>query len=482
MKVQNDKHKDKRMSLLLSAVDHRADEPDRQFLDKLKTKSTAEFLAYSTDSNKLSEKTTTTDSIWRIIMKSRITKLAAAAVIIIAVLVAINHFGGSLDGGSVAFAEVLKYIQTHSYTFDLTMDPVFEGSLNVNIKAMIFELGRVRMDCSVPAGEMSSITDFTTEKTLLLFHENNTAVIKEEPVLNKCTGAQGMFVLFTRPIDNLWNMRDGTEEQLGEKEINGQPVTGFKVLQEDRYFQYDMTIWADAADGVPRLVEVTSKPLDGSCSIKWTMENFDLDVDLDEELFSLEVPDGYTLVYQEDLEKLEVDTESSTEAEKIEQILELWSQGRKDETIEILLGIEWTEQIEFGKEPYLFSMTEKGYISLKAEDQKRVMEEIMITAVTVREIVFEVVRLGQEAVSSNNYEFAEQYYEAGLQLGKLLARDPETMIIVRLVGIAAEKITLNEMISLYTTMNNQKKLQTTEKQLQAVEAEAAKIKNKAIGR
>ena len=59
---------------------------------------------------------------------------------------------------------------------------------------------------------------------------------------------------------------------------------------------------------------------------------------------------------------------------------------------------------------------------------------------------------------------------------------PETMIIVRLVGIAAEKITLNEMISLYTTMNNQKKLQTTEKQLQAVEAEAAKIKNKAIGR
>ncbi len=188
------------------------------------------------------------------------------------------------------------------------------------------------------------------------------------------------------------------------------------------------------------------------------------------------------MAYQEDLEKLEVDTEYSTEAEKIEQILELWSQGRKDEPIEILLGIEWTEQIEFGKEPYLFSMTEKGYISLKAEDQKRVMEEIMITAVTVREIVHEVVRLGQEAASSNNYETAEQYYEAGLQLGKLLARDPETMIIVRLVGIAVEKVILNEMISLYTTTNNQKKLQTTEKQLQAAEAEGDKIKNKATGR
>ena len=64
----------------------------------------------------------------------------------------------------------------------------------------------------------------------------------------------------------------------------------------------------------------------------------------------------------------------------------------------------------------------------------------------------------------------------------MLARDPEAMIIVRLVGIAVEKVTLNEMISLYTTTNNQKKLQTAEKQLQAAEAEAAKIKNKALGR
>jgi hypothetical protein len=54
------------------------------------------------------------------------------------------------------------------------------------------------------------------------------------------------------------------------------------------------------------------------------------------------------------------------------------------------------------------------------------------------------------------------------------------MIIVRLVGIAMEKVILNEMISLYTTMNDKKKLQTVKKQLQEVEAEAAQIKNKAL--
>ena len=55
MKAQNDKHEDKIMSLLLSAVDQGANEPDRQFLDKLKEQSTAEFLAHSADSNKQSE-------------------------------------------------------------------------------------------------------------------------------------------------------------------------------------------------------------------------------------------------------------------------------------------------------------------------------------------------------------------------------------------------------------------------------------------
>lgn len=47
-------------------------------------------------------------TIWRIIMKSKITKLAAAAVIIIAVIIGINQFGGPIDGTSVAFGEVLK--------------------------------------------------------------------------------------------------------------------------------------------------------------------------------------------------------------------------------------------------------------------------------------------------------------------------------------------------------------------------------------
>jgi hypothetical protein len=50
----------------------------------------------------------TQPNIWRIIMKNKITKFAAAAVIIIAVLIGINYFSGSIDGASVVWADVVE--------------------------------------------------------------------------------------------------------------------------------------------------------------------------------------------------------------------------------------------------------------------------------------------------------------------------------------------------------------------------------------
>lgn len=109
MKAQNDEQEEKRMLLLLSAVDHRANEPDRQFLDKLKEQSTAEFLAYSTDGNKKSEQAIPI-SKWRIIMKRPITKLAAAAIIIAAVI-GISQLGDSIGVTSVAWAKVAQLME-----------------------------------------------------------------------------------------------------------------------------------------------------------------------------------------------------------------------------------------------------------------------------------------------------------------------------------------------------------------------------------
>ena len=48
------------------------------------------------------------DYLRRTIMRSKITKFAAAAVVVIAVLIGINHFGGSIDGTTVAWASIAE--------------------------------------------------------------------------------------------------------------------------------------------------------------------------------------------------------------------------------------------------------------------------------------------------------------------------------------------------------------------------------------
>jgi len=48
------------------------------------------------------------ESIWRKIMKSPITKVAAAAVIVLAGFIVINQFGGSIDGTTKAFGQITE--------------------------------------------------------------------------------------------------------------------------------------------------------------------------------------------------------------------------------------------------------------------------------------------------------------------------------------------------------------------------------------
>ena len=350
----------------------------------------------------------------------------------------------------------------------------------VTIKAMVMELGRIRFDCPTMEGKISSITNLNTGKTLLLFHQSKSCVLMDESILKKETGADEIVTLCTRPIASLWNLRAGTEERLGEKEIDGQIVTGFKFSQKDKDFEYDIAIWADKQKDAPYLVEIISKSITDKSShgTKWTAKNFNLDVELDEKLFSLEVPEGYTLAPQRNLEEIKSETKKSDEAQKIEQVLTLWPQGKKTEALKILLGVNWKEPMNFGEKPYLFSINEQIFKSMKSEDQKRIGEENMKDFATVKEIASEVVRLGQNAASSKDYTKAERYLESGLQLGKLLNRDANR-IIVRLVGMSAEKKILTAMIDLYTTTNNKEKLQFANEELKVVNAEVEEIKNKA---
>ena len=311
MKAQNDQHKDKRMSLLLSAVDHGANEPDRQFLDKLKEQSTAEFLAFSTDCNKQPEKTIPI-SIWRIIMKSRITKLAAAAVIVIAVLVCIRQFGGSIDGTTVAWAKVIETIENaHTLTSrekrTLTCEGKelpFLGTSEV-MKYASSEYG-VREDMHKDGQRLSH--------TYWLLKENECVNIT--PMLKQykrkpLTEAEKR-VLHQMTPDGIANLiRTSEYVELGRKTIDGVDVEGLEIRGPDlvvapvKLDDIVIRMWVDVETYLPVLIEaeaVTSdkyltaftggKPVE----VELLAGEFQWDVELDSEIFEPNIPDDYTML------------------------------------------------------------------------------------------------------------------------------------------------------------------------------------------
>lgn len=418
--------------------------------------------------------------IWRAITRSRITKVAAAATIVVFAVGLLMWLSTGKSVSSIAFADVLETVRTSSYTFDMTvlikMDASSALQPSGTLQAMVLGPGRMRVDGSTGVGEISSIVDVTKGKSLILFHRQK-AGIRKIPKTGTYAEAGGLLSLCTKPVENLWNMQDGTEKLLGEKEIDGLPATGFKVLQKDKDFQYEITIWANTKTKAPISVEMIQASLDDPAeSIGFMMTNFALKAQLGENLFSVEIPAGYTLAYESHLDELELGTERSIEAEKIEELLRLGSQDKKSEALEILLGIDWTKKFTFSEKPYVFTITGKQYVSLKPEDQRKVMDEVSAVQHAVRVIVKEATNLGQAAVSVKDYKKAERYFDAALQLGKLLTADPDRMLGARLAGIAAEQRALKEMIKLYTLTSDPEKLRAAENELQKMQNEFERIR------
>ena len=416
----------------------------------------------------------------RVWYRTRLAQAAVAGLIVIGTVGLFSWLTTGNGASGVALAEVLESIRTSSYTFDLTV--ITKEQASTSARAMVLEPGRMRFEVSSGLGRISAIVDMTKGKSLLLFQKQKAGIM-ETPTKGRYAEVGGFLSLCMKPIENLWNLRDGTEAKLGKKEIDSEPAAGFKVLQKDQHFQYEITIWADTNRRVPILVEMIQTSLDDAAeSLKFTMHNFSLDRDLGEELFSVEIPPGYTLAYESDLDQLKTDTGRSPEAEKIEELLRLWSQDRKSEALEMLLGIHWTEKFTFSEKPYIFTITEKQYISLKHEDQQQAMRQIVATVTAVRSIGQKAVKLGVAAMSVQDYEKSERYFDAGLQFGKLLMRDPDSMLIVRLTGIAAERDALSEMVKLYTVTSDPEKLRAVKEELQAMQDEQERIKTSVSGR
>ena len=245
--------------------------------------------------------------IWRIIMKTRTGKITAAAVIIVSVVVGIHFLGGSTE--SVVWADVVRPIMTaRTVVLNVMMG---EGENTSTTKVMNMGTQRFRGEVLSPDGktvQVIVIADYDTSRMLQLIPSKKTAVLidmkdlPEEP--------ENVLEELRNMVTEIQNDPDISVESLGEKEIDGRMAQGFRATGPDG----EWTIWADPQTALPIRMEQKWRQMEFVCT------DFQFDVELDESLFSMEIPEGYS-----ELPSGELPIDSNTEQDLI-KTLRIWAE------------------------------------------------------------------------------------------------------------------------------------------------------------
>lgn len=229
-------------------------------------------------------------NIWRLIMKSKITKIAAAVVIIIAVFIAINQFGGFIDGATVAWADVLENIEAARTVMYIRE---FESSDKKEVvETRIMEPYHSRTDIIAYHSKTDvmgshkmykvAIRNTKLNKNLLLYPNTKMAVIGDDE------GSPGDEIRAYERLKR--DFRDGTEKNLGRVKLNGRETICFEISKENK----KITVWANPNTALPIQIEEISE--ENGDRRKVLRSDIKFDIEFDEQLFSLTPPAGYSLL------------------------------------------------------------------------------------------------------------------------------------------------------------------------------------------
>jgi hypothetical protein len=248
----------------------------------------------------------------RIIMKSSITRIAAAAVIVVAVTIGILQLGG----GTVTWAQVIEPIlNAKTIVFDLVLGTDETG---VVMHEIVVGPRMRRTMSNMPTVTM--IIDTDNAKLLALDTQAKTAAYAD--IEGDLGDRHRSFIKFVRQI--IRQLQEGQVEQLDERVIDGQKAVGFAGKGQNEA----VTIWADPQTSRPIRIEAQIGQ-----EFAFVMKNFEFDVTVDESLVSMDVPEGYTL------EETGIELGNATEEDFVES-LRIWAEIIGDGTFPEAIGTE----------------------------------------------------------------------------------------------------------------------------------------------
>jgi len=285
--------------------------------------------------------------IWRTIMKSRITKFAAAAAILaVAGIVSIQFLTGTK-----AYAHVVEGLRNaRTVVFTLITQSNQGNGETIKTDIAYKEPGHLR---TTTVDGYVAIVDFSSGKMISIVPQGNYT-LGDLNSLNK-TGSTGPLA----SIEALKNLPAKADEDLGEKEIDGIDCDGYKVIQGD----LTTNVWIDAKTG--DLVQVEQKYASAP-GMNRIIKNIKFNIELNDSLFSLTPPAGFKSF------GIELKSNGSDETEEtFINWLRWWAGANIDETFPpIVAGSEMAKVV--------MDMAQQG--KLKGELWKNVDPQMMFRA------------------------------------------------------------------------------------------------------
>jgi outer membrane lipoprotein-sorting protein len=204
-------------------------------------------------------------SLWRQIMKNPITKLAAVAVIIIAVVVGVNQFIGPVSVTSVALADVLERIeQAQAYMYKMKMSTTGAMMPGTPAREMEMEATATISNEYGMKMEMTTVDANSGEKTIQQMYmiPNDKVVVMVMPGQKKYIRMEFTEDLLARmkkqnndPREMVKQIMGCNYTELGRSVIDGVEVQGFETT-DSRFMagmaqQLRIKLWVDAATWLP---------------------------------------------------------------------------------------------------------------------------------------------------------------------------------------------------------------------------------------
>ena len=217
-----------------------------------------------------------------------IATMKIAAVILVATAGLFYLNGPPPAGPTMAFAEVAQILR-NSDTLTCLVTTQIPGRKDPLLMRVLFkEPGFLRVE-SVPSGGPVRITDQTRNRSLALDPATKTARLEKLSI--KSYG----FTL-NNWAERLRKLGDSKGESVGRKRIDDVQAQGFRVKENGK----DATIWVDPKSR--RLLHVEFKETawardqDQPISVEVVLSEITLGSKLDDSLFTLDPPEGYTLI------------------------------------------------------------------------------------------------------------------------------------------------------------------------------------------